>query len=199
MTLTPRKIKSIQNKIKKVKNALAADKRHWGGQWHDGRGLRYIQPGLYLQLQDYAGALKYFKWFDKNFPDDSGYPIFLFEWTVTLFKAGDTKGAEKKALQTFFSNTYIFDKFFDKEFLHLDKEENSNWECVDLTENFPYSKAQTELQDFVAWLSQFLTSDKFYKVANEFIDIERKLKTEPVGQTRTALVDRRYSLLDHYS
>ena len=197
--MTPRQKEKIKNKIKKFKDALSADKRHWGGQWHDGGGLRYAQPELYLQLHDYVGALKYFMWFDKNFPDDSCHPIFLFEWTVTLFKTADIKGAEKKALLTFFSNTYIFDKFLGKEFLHLDKYENSNWECASLTEDFPYSKDQPELLNFVDWLSQFLTSDKFFKIANEFIEIERKLKTEPIGQTRTALVNRLYSLLDNYS
>lgn len=197
--MTPRQTEKIKNKIAQVKRALSADKRQWGGQWHDGNGLRYLQPGLYLQLQDYNSALKYFKWFDKNFPDDSCHPIFLFEWTITLFKTGDIKGAEKKALLTFFSNTYIFDKFLCKEFLHLEKYEGSNWEWASLTEDFPYSKDQTELRDFVDWLSQFLTSDKFYKVANEFVDIKRQLKTELIGQTRSSLVKRRYSLLDNYA
>lgn len=196
--MTPKQTEKIRDKIFKIKQALAADKRRRGGVYDDSRGLRYVPPGLFLKLQDYSGALKYFKWFDKNFPDDSGFPIFLFEWTVALFKTGNIKGAEKKALETFFSNTYLFDKFLDKEFLKLEKYENSNWQSASLTDNLEYSKGLPELGDFGDWLSQFMTSDKFYKVTNEFVDIERKLETESVGPTRSELVKRRYSLLDSY-
>ncbi len=85
--MTPKQQERIKNKIQKVKAALSADKKHWGGQYHDGQGLRY------------------FNWFNKNFSDDSGYPDFLFEWTIILFKTGRLKEAEKKAFETFRSNT----------------------------------------------------------------------------------------------
>lgn len=197
--MTPRKVESLKKKIQKIKAALAADKRRWGGMYDDSRGLRYLPPALFLQLQDYAGAIKYFRWFHKNFPDDVGYPIFLFEWTVTLFKTSDKKGAEKKALQTFFANTYLFDKFLGKPHLDLGIYTHSNWQEASLTEALPYSKDQAELADFVDWVSQFLTSDRFYTIANEFVDIERRLTTEPVGPARSALVARRYSLLDDFA
>ena len=194
--MTPKQEESIRDKISKIKKALAADKRQWGGFYHDGPGLRYLPPELFLKLKDYKRALHYFRWFDKNFPDDCAYPIFLFEWTMTLFKTGKIKEAEKKALQTFISNTYLFDKFFGKEMLNFDKYEGSNWEKEDLTYNLVYSKEQEDIQDFVDWLNQFLKSDKFYKIANEFIDIEQQLKIEPVGKKRDALVNRCYHLLD---
>ncbi len=196
--MTPKQVEKIKDKISKIKRELAADKRRWSGYYDDSRGLRYIPPGLFLRLQDYKGALTYFKWFGKNFPDDSGFPVFLFEWTLTLFKTGNFRNAEKKALKTFFSNSYLFDKFLNKNFLHLDKYEGSNWEQAELTKHLEYSKDLPDLHDFADWINEFLTSDKFYKIANEFVDIERKLKTEPTGPTRTELVERRYRLIDIY-
>jgi len=71
--MTPKQQARLQNKIKKIKSALAADKKHWGGYYHDGGGLRYLPPGLYIQLEDYSGGLRYLNWFKKNFPDDA-YP-----------------------------------------------------------------------------------------------------------------------------
>ena len=195
--MTPKQIERIQNKITRIKRALAADKRLWGG-YHDSRGLRYLPPALYLRLQDYKGAMRYFNWFHKNFSDDAGYPIFLFEWTITLFKNGKIKDAEKKALQTFFSNTFLIDKFLEKELLNLNIDEHSNWESPALVENLVYKHSDAELQDFTLWLSEFITCEKFYQYAKEFIDIERKLKTEPVGITRSQLVSRLYSLLDDF-
>ena len=196
--MTPKQAEKLRDKTLKIKRALAADKRRWGGVYDDSRGLRYLPPEIFLRLQDYTGALKYFNWFSKNFPDDSGYPIFLFEWTITLFKTGKLKDAERKALKTFLSNTYLFDKFLDKQNLDLNRQEDSNWEYASLAENLHYKNTQTELQDFADWLSKFIASDPFYKVANEFIEIEHKLKTEPVGPTRNLLIKRRYSLTDDY-
>ncbi len=196
--MTPKQEARLRNKILKIKKALAADKKEWGGEYHDGSGLRYLQPELHLKLKDFKGALRYFIWFDKNFPDDSGYPEFLFEWTMTLFKTGKIKEAENKALKTFMSNTYLFDKFLGKEMLHFDKYEGSNWEREEQIESFTYSKDQEDIEDFVDWLSQFMMSEEFYRVANEFIDIEKRLKTEPVGEKRSELVKRSYELLDGY-
>ncbi len=194
--MTPKQVDRIKDKITRIKHALATDKKRWGRFYDDSRGLRYLPPELYLKLQDYSGALRYFNWFNKNFPDDSGFPTFLFEWTVTLFKTKRIKHAEHKAIETFFSNTYIFDRYLDKELLDFDKSESSSWELSSLTDHFDYSKDQEELADFTDWLEKFVTSEKFYKCANEFIEIETKLKNEPVGPKRSALVNRRYSLLE---
>jgi hypothetical protein len=196
MRLTPEE--RIRKKIADLKKALAADKQHWGGYYHDGRGLRYLQPVLYLKLHHYQGAMRYFRWFDKNFPDDCCFPIFLAEWTITLFKTGKKAKAEKKALQTFMANIYLWDKFLGKELLHFDINESSEWESEMGTENLVYSKDHDEYKDFAQWLDQFMKSEKFMKIANEFIKIETQLKTEPTGRKRSQLVKRRYGLQDNY-
>jgi len=82
--------------------------------------------------------------------------------------------------------------------LDLNISEHSNWENPELVDNLIYKHSDAELQDFTAWLSEFVISQKFYQYANEFIEIQRRLKTEPVGITRSQLVSRRYSLLDDY-
>ena len=195
--MTPKQVERIKNKITKIKRALSADKKRWGGYFDDSRGLRYLPPELYLKINDYSGALRYYNWFDKNFPEDLGYPIFLFEWTITLFKTKRIKQAEKKAMETFYSNTYLIDKFLNKELLDFDKLENSNWKYSSLVEQLIYSKEQNELSDFADWLDNFITTEKFYAFANKFIEIESILKTEPVGKKRNELINERYRLLDN--
>ncbi|WP_066224485.1 hypothetical protein [Formosa haliotis] len=195
--MTPKQVERIQNKIKKIKRELAADKKHWGGFYHDGRGLRYLPPELYLKLNDYSGALRYFNWFDKNFPEDSGFPIFLFEWTITLFKKKKIKLAEKKALETFYSNTYLIDIFLENEMLHFDRSESSNWEYTSLVENLEYSKNQEELSDFANWLTDFTTTKTFYVFANKYIEIETELKHEPIGEKRSKLVNEKFQLREN--
>ncbi|WP_458626746.1 hypothetical protein [Winogradskyella sp. PC D3.3] len=197
--MTPKQEERLKNKIKKIKQDLQADKKHWGGYYHDGRGLRYLPPELYLKLGDFTGALRYFNWFTKNFPEDIGYPIFLFEWTITLFKTKRIEQAEKKAIQTFMSNTYIFDKFLEKESLQFEKSEASNWQLEELIEYFDYTKNQDDLIDFSEWLERFTTSETFYAFANRFIELRQKLENEPVGHTRTKLIEKEKELIKKYT
>jgi hypothetical protein len=194
--MTPKQEERIRNKIARIRKELAADKKRWGGFYDDSRGLRYLPPEQFIKLRDYKGGLRYLRWFNRTFPDDSGYPIFLFEWTLILFKTGNLKEAEKKALQTFFANNYLFDKFLGKELIIIEKRASSNWETAELAEILKYSKSDPEFTDFGEWLENFQTSEKFYKFANELIEIDKKLATEPTGKIRSELVNRRYKLIN---
>ena len=111
--MTPKQTERLRKRIMAIRRTLAAEKRKFGC-YDDGRGLRYLPTKYYIQLADYKGGLTYTRWFQKNFPDDCGFPDFLFEWTILLFKTGKHKDAEEKAFQTFCSNTYLFDHFFGK-------------------------------------------------------------------------------------
>ncbi len=197
--MTEKQEKKIRNKIAKIRKALAADRKRWGGQHHDGQGLRYLPPEQFIMLRDYKGGLRYLRWFDRTFSDDSGFPIFLFEWTLILFKTGKKKEAEKKAFETFLENPFLFDAFLEKTLLPLEIEFSSNWAGPELVEYLKYSKSEPEFADFAEWLEEFQSSEKFIQFANEMLEIEKKLKTEPVGKTRSELVQRKFNLVDSYS
>lgn len=194
--MTPKQQERIKNKIKKIKAALTADKRYWGGQYHDGQGLRYIPPQLYIELNDFTAGLRYFNWFNKNFPDDSGYPDFLFEWTIVLFKTNRLREAEKKAFKTFCSNTYLFDIFFERQESEIKKWEGSNLETQEFAINqFCYSSKQDNLSDFSEWLNQFIATEKFKLLSNKYLDIQKRLKTENDSETRHYLIQQEIQLI----
>lgn len=187
--MTEKKIERVKTKIKKIKAALAADKKRWGGFYDDSRGLRYAPPRLYIQIGDFSGGLRYMNWFNKNFPDDSCYPDFLFEWTIILFKTGRLKEAEKKAFRTFCRNTYLFDKFFNKEIIPIDKFESSNLEVAEfIKSSFDYIHSQDNLTDFSEWLNHFIKTEKFIQKSNKLIDINKRLKNEKDSETRWYLI-----------
>jgi hypothetical protein len=91
---------------------------------------------------------------------------------------------------TFFSNTYLWDKFLGKEPMHLIKEENSNWEFESITNYFTYSYKDVVFIEFAEWVASILQSRTFLNKANEFIELKRQLLTEPVGPKRSAIVKR---------
>ncbi len=192
--MTEKQRQRLRDKIEKIKRTLTAEKRRLGC-FDDSRGLRYVPTELYVKLGDFKGGLKYLKWFDKNFPDDSGLPEFLFESTIILFKTDNIEKAEEKALKTYFSNTFLFDKYFLREPESPDKMTNSNTQELDWLKDFHLTHDQDELLEFSDWLNKFTKTEKFKHTVDEFGTIRKELETEPVGQRRTMLVNRLYKLI----
>lgn len=196
--MTDKQADKLRLKIKKIKAALAADKKRWGGFYDDSGGLRYMPPRYYIKLEDWAGGRSYLKWFHKNFPDDNGFPHFLFEWTIILFKSGDLKQAGQKAFHTFCSNTYIIDKFFGRPIMPLDKYENSNTDIPEFADYLNYLSDQPNLADFADWLDNFTKTEKFVAASQKFIDIYRRLKTESDSETRLFLIRQARQLEEQF-
>ena len=75
--MTPKQEERIRDKISKIKKALAADKRQWGGIYHDGPGLRYLPPELFLKLKDYIFLIREFN-NTSDILEPSRYQEFFF-------------------------------------------------------------------------------------------------------------------------
>lgn len=185
--MTPKQAERLQKKISDIRRALAAEKRKFGA-YDDSRGLRYLPTKYYLQLGDYRGGLTYLRWFGRNFPGDGGFPDFLFEWTVILFKSGKLKEAAQKAFETFCANTYLFDRFFGRPVFPVDKWEGSNLAAPSFTERFPYSSRQAELADFSVWLENLTLSEAFTYQSSRYIEVYKRLKTENDREARFELL-----------
>ena len=193
--VTPKQIERLRTKISTIKRTLASEKRKYGA-YDDSRGLRYMPTKYFIQLGDYKGGLTYLKWFSKNFPDDGGFPDFLFEWTIILFKCGQTKDTEKKAFETFCANTYLLNKFFGKPIAPIDKWEGSNLAVADFTDYFDYSSNQPELVDFSEWLNGLINRVDFKNRCDKYIEIQKKLKTENDPKARSYLIMQARQLED---
>jgi tetratricopeptide (TPR) repeat protein len=134
--MTEKQAERLRNKIKQIKKELAADKKFWGGYYHDGRGLRYIPPEYYIELEDYRGAKRYFNWFNKNFPDDICSPYFYFQWSFVLFQTGNINEAKNMIEKCQDEDKTILDIFFNKS----DSSEYSKY--------FKYRADQDKFKDF---------------------------------------------------
>jgi len=185
--LTPIQKQRLEQKIKRIRYALASEKRKFGC-YDDSRGLRYMPTEFYLKLQDYKGGFAYTKWFARNFPDDAGFPKFLFEWAIILYKNVKITDAQRKATEAFFRNTYIFDKFFGRTIQKFDKLENWNIELPEFIEDFKYSFEQPELADFAEFLYSFEQTTKFQSIKDRYIKAKIRLKNEHDPEMRHYLV-----------
>ncbi|WP_026452695.1 hypothetical protein [Aequorivita capsosiphonis] len=196
--MTEKQEERVRAKIKKIRSALSADKRFHGGYFDDSRGLRYMPPELYLRINDYKGAARYFKWFDKNFPDDIGYGMFWFEYAISSFKNKKMEIAEKSILKSFMANDYLIEQFLGLPLKDRINNERSEWHRKQAIENFLYSEENPEFAEFSIWLKNFIESSEFLNFSNKYVDIEIKLKTETEVSKRSALLNKSRQLLDDY-
>lgn len=187
--MTPKQTERLKLKIANIKKALSDEKRKFGG-YGDSRGLRYLPTRYFVQLADYTGGLKYTKWFSRNFADDVGFPDFLFEWTIILYKSGQIQQAGQKAFQTFCSNIYVLDKFLERPILPINKWEGSNLENESFLEYFLYNHQQPGLEDFAGWLQSFLSTADFTQAASRFVELSKALDKEDDIEKRSYLVDQ---------
>ncbi len=191
--MTPKQTEKLRKKIADIRRILAAEKRRFGC-YDDSRGLRYLPVTYFVQLGDYAGGLTCLKWFDKNFPDDGGFPEFLFESAILFFKSGRRKEAANWAFRTFCSNPYWIDKFFGRLLTPLDIWHSSNITTLEYTESLAYSSTQPDLTDFAGWLRQITASEDFTRRSTRYIDIHNRLKTEMDKEIRRLLVQEAFQL-----
>ena len=119
----------------------------------------------------------------------------MFEWTIILFKTGRLKEAEKKAFETFRSNTYLFDIFFGRQVKKIEKWEGSNLQTQDFAEKqFSYNIKQNNLHDFSVWLDNFIATEKFILLSTKYLDIQKRLTTERDTETRRYLIQQEQEL-----
>lgn len=186
--MTEYQIEKIRKQIRSLRAKLLAEKRKHG--WYDdSRGSRFIIPDLYLQIEDYKGALRYFNWFEKEFEMDSGFPDFNLAWTITLYKNKKNELAIKKLYTTAFSNTYLIDLIFGNKPLTIDKSELINWESLNFAiETEKYWKRMLT-PDFLDWLKDVTSQDDFKKNIADYVGLKKLISYEKTGKERERLLN----------
>jgi hypothetical protein len=191
--MIPKQIEKLKKKIADIKRILAAEKRKFGA-YDDSRGLRYLPAGYFVQLGDYKGGLVYLKWFYKNFPDDGGFPEFLFESAILLFKTGQLNEAANAAFQTFCLNPYWIDRFLGRALVPLDIWHSSNLMQVEYTQALTYASDHPDLVNFGDWLRELITTEDFIRRSSLYVELHRQLKTETDKESRRRLVQEAFQL-----
>jgi len=195
---TQRQILSKQKKIAKYKAALARERREHGW-YHDGQGLRYVIAEYYAEIEDFKGALIYFRWFKKNFPDDVGYPNFHLIWTRTLFEQKKFKLAKLKAIETALSNLYLIPTILGVEVEDVGLNEHSNVVGLEYVKEVEKDIEYLISVDFFEWLLDVYGSPEYQEIVSKYIRLsmeldnlkdtdERSLKIKEISALEDSLV-----------
>jgi len=185
--MTEKQIEKLKKTIRSYRAILAGEKRKFGG-YDDSAGRRYDIPFFYMELRDFKGAMRYFNWFEKEFPDDIGDLFFNFIWALTLFENKKFEKARKKLYKTAFSNTYLFDLLNGKQIHQIDKEEFIWFERIENAKAIENECQKLMTESFLDWLKEFIESEEYKSNLSEFISINKLLKDEKSGEKRDFLL-----------
>jgi hypothetical protein len=189
--MTEKQFERIKKTIKFYRTRLAAEKQ-MHGDYDDSAGLRYAIPELHFQIRGYKGALVYFRWFSKTFPDDAGFPFFNLLWSAAFFENNKIPQALQKAYETTFSNTYLLELIAGRDTVQLDKSEPIGYENLEYAKEIYKDCIQLITLEFQIWVSNRSEHDDFKANLNKFISIQKLIKDEPVGPMRTELIQESY-------
>lgn len=183
--MTEKEIEKIKSTIKVYRARLAGEKKRFGGYFDNG-GVRYKIPELYIQLGDYKGSLTYFRWFEKEFPDDCGFPFFDLFWSFTYFKNKREKDAIRLAYKTAFSNIYVIDLLCKNTITIIDASGSGD---------FDYAKQLIEwcekflTRDFKEWICRLNETEEFKANMSKFISIQKLIDDESLSESRPDLLE----------
>ena len=193
VSLLPTELKKIRTRIRSYERALKKEYDKYG-DYDDSYGKRYLLGALYMLVGDTDGALKHYAWFEKNFADDTGDPLDLLTWTLTLYRAGDPDAALKKLHQTMLSNLYLIPHLLKMEQQELGISYLSNLETMEYLDYMPQEIVKLWDEAALGWLQMHYHAAETQSLRERYIEIARQLKHEPVGEKRSKLVREAFAL-----
>ncbi|MFC2037519.1 hypothetical protein ACFLYD_06085 [Chloroflexota bacterium] len=193
MSQFPTEPKKIRARITRYERELRKERAKFG-YISDGYGKRYLLGPLYLLMDDVAGAVKSFEWFEQTFPDDVGEPVHFLCWTLALVRSGDAVQAAHRLRQTMLSNLYLIPHLLGREQDELDIWHGTNYEQKDFLEYVPPEIWALWDAPALHWAQETYDSPELCQVRARHIEIYKLLESEPPGPRRSELLDEAFSL-----
>jgi tetratricopeptide (TPR) repeat protein len=110
----------------------------------DNQGVRFLIPMLHLLAEKPPKAARYFKTYEKNYPNDFKEPSFLFGWALSCSLDGHERSARNKYIEGILRNIYIAPML-----LEVDEPPRSIWLPTDRAE--PNYAAEFVQSDALLW------------------------------------------------
>jgi len=187
MYYLPTEPKKIKARIRRYERAFV-EEREQLGYIHDGAGKRYRLGPLYLLMGDLQGALDSYRWFEAEFPDDTGEVFQYLCWALTLYRSGYRGQAADKLIQTMMHNLYVIPFVLGWDPQPLDIWHASDWHEIGYLDYMDPAILHLITDEEKNWMSQQCQSPKSMAIQKRFIEIHRQLKDERPGPKRSQLV-----------
>lgn len=195
MSSFPETDRKLKARIASYRSALNREKRAFGAI-SDGRGKRYVLFALYFVLNDLKDSEAYFRWYEKECPDDVGEPIQKVCWALGLHRMGKDREARHMLAGLMLSNLYMIPQILGEKVAEYDIWHFSNRGMIDYVTHIPDRVLENITQDDSDWMKALYVSPEFQRIRTRYIEIYHKLLSVREPKARGPLLDEAYSLLD---
>jgi 3',5'-cyclic AMP phosphodiesterase CpdA len=183
MTLEERK--RYRERANRAKRELLKEKEQYG-YINDGSGKRYLAPVYYVLAGDHDKALAFYTWFEEEFSDDIGEPVFDLYWVLAEYRAGNTTQASYRLQIAMLNNLYLLPFLCNKPIGTLDIwHESTQAASSYLREIQEYLHEPTPAER--QWIEAEYNSQLFETLRQEYIATYHQLKHERDVPKRKAI------------
>ncbi len=176
----PKDPKKIQARIRRYERKFRAEKADYG-MISDGAGKRYLLGPLYLLMSDLEGAIDAYRWYEDEFPDDTGEAGNHLCWSLALYRSGDNEGASAKLRQTMLLNLYVIPDLLGEQQEEIEMWHGCSRSEIEYLEYVPEEFLKLWHQPARDWAREQYESPEFQRVRDRFIAINKELLSLPRG------------------
>jgi hypothetical protein len=186
--MNPEDKKRFRDRANQARRALLKEKDKYG-YINDGAGKRYRAAVYYILGGANEQALEFYSWFESEFSDDIGEPLFNLFWALAEFRAGHEEQARYRLQLAMLSNLYMLPFLIHEPISPLDIWHSSNMDCLEYLreiEEFLAEPTDEERQ----WFRKEYHSQQFSALRNEYISVFHELDHERDFQKRGAILNK---------
>ena len=129
MTSTEKQ-KRYRDRANRNWRALRKEQQQFGAI-SDGGGKRYLAGIYYVLAGETEKSSNYFPWFESEFPDDVGEPVFLLCWAIAAHESGTVEDARYRFHLAMLSNLYLIPHLIGEPIEDIDMWHSSNRDCAE--------------------------------------------------------------------
>ena len=179
--------KKSRDRANRSKRALLKEQKDFGFI-SDGSGKRYRVNVDYIFCGEVQKAGEFIRWFEEQFPDDVGEPVFLLYSAITYFRLQERQKARSYLLDAMLSNVYLLPTLFSKPIPKLDMWHSSNWEAPEYVQEIQEYLSEPSSEER-AWFKEEFEGQLFTKIREKYIATYRALQGEREVKVRGRILD----------
>ncbi len=179
--------KKFRERANRARRGLLNEKKKYGSI-NDGSGKRYRAGVFYLLSGDVEKALEFYSWYEQEFSNDGGEPIFNLYWALAHYRAGNIDEARVNLQSAMLENIYMLPLVFGEPMKTLEIWHPSNFnepEYLFEVEEFLDEPTIEERK----WMKEEFRSKRFKDLRNGYIETYKALSNERDFEKRGKILD----------
>lgn len=189
--------KYYRDRANRNRRALLKEKETHG-YYSDGSGKRYRIALDYMLAEQLEKALDFLQWYEEQFPDDCGEPVFDLYWALAYARSEQIEMARYRLQYAMLSNLYLLPYLFYEPIDQIDMWHSSNCKESDyFLYDREYLMSVTEVER--DWLKQEFNSPEFSRLRAQYILTYKALDGEREISRRMELLDDWRIFFDEHS